>query len=899
MNPMRIVLLSLLALSTAAGADEKQDAARAALVGGRYGEVERLAKGARPRDEAELLVARAEVATGRYAEAEKRLAEIVKRTPAQLAARLEQGRLFHLEGRNSDEQAVWNRFFDDYEQGRIDKSNAAQLTMVAVAARELGSYEDASSTFGDATRADPNYEPARLEWGETFLEKYAAGEAEEDARSALQLAPNDPEAHVLMARVKIEQSYDAAAANRELDLALKLNPRHAGALALRATLLLDIEEYAEVEKIAKSILAVNPKDERAHTLLATVRFLHDDTAGFAAEKKAVLAVNPRAVDFFHGIAEFLVKQHRYVEANDLENEALKIDPKDPTVLAAIGQNYLRLGDEKNGLAALQQAFDRDRFNVRTFNLLNLFDDVIPKNYGFIEAPPFRVRVPTEQKEVLAQVVAPMVSAEYKELVARYKFTPQGPLQIELYAEPQHYAVRTTGLPGLEALGVTFGKIVTGRSPAEGRFNWGMMLWHEISHVFAIQMSKGRVPRWFTEGLSEYETERRDHGWRRHTQGTLYAALRDGKLLSVAALNTGFVRARSVDNIVIAYHEAAEAVSFLVRRWGFDKAAEALRLYGAGKQTPEVLKAVTGLDVAGFDKAFQTDLGDRLKNYAGNFAIPLSDYADLDGIAEEAKAKPKDARVQALHGMALLHVAHDPRSAANEVKKALALDGKCKEALFAEAELAIEAKRDPDAALILDELVKLGGDGFDARMKRGEIYLRQETPASLGLAELDFAAAKKFDPESAEPYETLAKGYLKANRTDDALVEMEAAARLDVHDASLLRLLLEKQTAKARWDKVRDDAALMMWVEPFSAETHLAAARASLGLHDPASAVRALELALLCKPKAPGTVHGLLAKALLDKGDRARAKKMAETALVEDPANADAKSVIAALSPVKK
>ena len=51
-------------------------------------------------------------------------------------------------------------------------------------------------------------------------------------------------------------------------------------------------------------------------------------------------------------------------------------------------------------------------------------------------------------------------------------------------------------------GVCFGKVVTALSPRGGPFNWEQIVWHELAHVFAVQRSRSRVPRWFTEGLSE-------------------------------------------------------------------------------------------------------------------------------------------------------------------------------------------------------------------------------------------------------------------------------------------------------------------------------------------------------------------------------------------------------------
>ena len=63
------------------------------------------------------------------------------------------------------------------------------------------------------------------------------------------------------------------------------------------------------------------------------------------------------------------------------------------------------------------------------------------------------------------------------------------------------------------------------------------------------------------------------------------------------LNAGFTRARDVSHIVVAYHEAAEVVAFLIRRLGFEKCRRRCGNLPQGKETTEVLPAVTGLDLA--------------------------------------------------------------------------------------------------------------------------------------------------------------------------------------------------------------------------------------------------------------------------------------------------------------
>ena len=504
---------------------------------------------------------------GRYAEARGKLEALV-RGDHSLPTRFELGLVYRALGERSLERAVWNGFYDDYERGGIDKKNARQLTYLARAAQLLGGTKDANDLFRDAVDADPKGKDgarANIAWARLFLEKYDAGHAEVCLEEALAILPEDPEGRTLLARVKLEQTYDLEAAARELARAEKAHPGHAEAIAMRAEIDLQTGKADRARTLATSLLKTNPADVAAHTLLAGAALLAEDVAGYEAERQKVLAVNPHDSNFFHGVSEILIREHRYSDAVALEEAALVADPKDPVARAAYGANLLRLGREPEGLAALRESWKGDKYNVRTYNLLQLFEDVIPKRYVMIEAPPFRLRVPTAERAVLEATVVPLLQQARVAFDALYETKLQGPITLELYSDPKHYAVRTVGLPGLEAIGVTFGPVITAMSPSIGKFNWGMVVWHELAHVYAITASKSRVPRWFTEGLSEYETQAQNPRWTRRTSAELAGALQRGELASVAELNQAFVAARDLTHMVIAYHEASAAVSYFVER----------------------------------------------------------------------------------------------------------------------------------------------------------------------------------------------------------------------------------------------------------------------------------------------------------------------------------------------
>src|SRR5262249_37869395 len=194
---------------------------------------------------------------------------------------------------------------------------------------------------------------------------------------------------------------------------------------------------------------------------------------------------------------------RYDDARDVAREGVAVDPDHADCLAVLAMTLLRLGDETEGLETLRRAWKRDPYDVRTYNLLNLYEKAIPARYSTVDRPGqhLRFRVPTTDRAAITEVVAPYLEERYRDFVSRYRIEPPGPVMLELYGDPHEFAVRTTGLPAIGVAGVCFGRVITSQAPNNHAFNWGMVLTHELAHVFAIQLSRSRVPRSFTEGLS--------------------------------------------------------------------------------------------------------------------------------------------------------------------------------------------------------------------------------------------------------------------------------------------------------------------------------------------------------------------------------------------------------------
>jgi tetratricopeptide (TPR) repeat protein len=807
--------------------------------------------------------------TGRLAEARQLLEETIKKNPTHLRGRARLGTVYQRIGDVDKAKAIWNQFYDDWDGQKIDVKNAEHLLWVAVAARYLEDFHGANDQLQDAVGLDPNLLAANLEWGEIFLEKYNAAEAEQSFDEVLKIDPHHPDAHAGMARVKLEQSYDVRAALDEIGKALAKNPRHAGALLLRAELEIDNAEYDAALKTLAQIHAVNPTNLDAFALIGTVHWLQDDLAGYETARRAAF-----------------VKEHRYQEAIALEEEALKIDPGFHLALAGIGTNYLRMGDEARGLKALNDAFARDKFNVRTHNILNLFEDTIARDYETVASGAFRFRLAKDERKVLERYLPRLLDRAYADMVKRYGFTPRKPIGVELFNDPQQYSVRTVGLPNLSALAVCFGQVVTAMSPSNGNINWAMVLWHELGHVFALQLSGSRVPRWFTEGLSEYETILARPEWRRENDADVWQALAANELPSVVELNSRFLRARDLEDMVVAYHMSSLAVEFIGRRWGFPKVVEALHLFSKGRSTREVIPAITGLSVERFDAEFKKHLEQRLTVYKGSFKVAMGRYGDLAAREKTAAAKPLDAEAQAELALAYLAAEDDDRAKLTALK-ALGLDARNRKALWTLAKTAGAAGDVAEARKRAGELIAAGGDGYDARMLLARLALGEK---DLAAAERELVRAKQLDPERSEPSFLLYELFAKSNRENDSLRELERFAFIENMDFGAVKKLVEKYAARGNFAKVREFGERGLDINPLDAELHVALGEAYLAAPAaPDKAVFELESALLLSEglRRPAVAHIALSRAHLARRDPGKARKSLARALELEPDNAEA------------
>jgi tetratricopeptide (TPR) repeat protein len=178
-----------------------------------------------------------------------------------------------------------------------------------------------------------------------------------------------------------------------------------------------------------------------------------------------------------------------------------------------------------------------------------------------------------------------------------------------------------GMPGLGALGVTFGKVVAMDSPSAskpGDFNWGSTLWHEMSHVFILSATNHRVPRWFTEGLAVYEEGERSAEWKNRVTPEVLLAIRDKKLLPVSNLDRGFVYPEYPSQVIVSYFQAGSICDFIKAKWGEEKLLEMVNSYAKLETTPQVIEHDLAVSPDEFDKKYLAWINQKYGAQAAQF-----------------------------------------------------------------------------------------------------------------------------------------------------------------------------------------------------------------------------------------------------------------------------------------
>src|ERR1700730_5254245 len=198
---------------------------------------------------------------------------------------------------------------------------------------------------------------------------------------------------------------------------------------------------------------------------------------------------------------------------------------------------MRIGQQEEPRRQLEMCYNNGYRDPATVNSLRLLDTY--KNFTVVTNAQTIVKLDAKEAGVLRPYFDDVLKRAMTTYAQKYKMMLPGPVQVEVYPNHDDFAVRTYGLPGLGALGVTFGTVIAMDSPSgrkPGSFNWADTLWHDMDPGYVLAATHHRVPRWFTEGMAVHEEGQGNPQWSDRLTPDIVVAFKNRKLLPVAQLD---------------------------------------------------------------------------------------------------------------------------------------------------------------------------------------------------------------------------------------------------------------------------------------------------------------------------------------------------------------------------
>ncbi len=550
---------------------------------------------------------------------------IAQHSPDSLTAMVNLARLHYDRGERDRAMKEFDRFIDIYNNS-AGTLTSAEMTAVGIACQYLGRdnpdlFKDALKSFDRAIMLDGTNLDPKIDAGELFLDKCNSA----DAQTAFEevLASNPTNARALLGEAKRRIFDSQPGVDSLITRALAVDPNFVEARVQRAQLLLEIEEPALAQKEAQLALAVNPASSDALAVLAAARYVAGETKGYEEVRQRALALNPANAEFYVAMSSAASRIRLYAVAASFALQGIAADPKSWEAHGLLGLNLLRLGKITEGRQALEASFTGDPYNIWIKNTLDLLDTF--GNYDDVTEGKFDTMIEKSESALLSIYLRDLAERAYTTFQQHYQFSPAPPIRIEVYKSHADFSVRTVGLAGLGALGVSFGTTLAfgfARARAmPAQFNLGLHGLGTSSRTPSsrLGLTDQHVPALvFGRAVRSYEEHHARPGWGSNVSVEFLDAFAAGKLVPVSRMNDGFMRPAYPEQVILSYHQASVVCDLIARDYGEKAILQMLLEYKAGRTTPELCsrKCAAGMDPKAFDKKFDAYMRER---YAGPLA----------------------------------------------------------------------------------------------------------------------------------------------------------------------------------------------------------------------------------------------------------------------------------------
>lgn len=630
--------------------------------------------------------------------------------------------------------------------------------------------------------------------GNLALQKNDYALASRSFQEGLQKFPDDPELlYGLAAALEPDNRKEMI---KVLEQLLEINEQHPRARLLLAEHLIDAEEYEAAEEELARVEKVNAHLPEMWAFRAVIAHLQNKPEDETKAREAGLKFwkeNPR-VD--HLIGRKLSQKYRFAEGAGYQRRALEYESTYLPARIQLAQDLLRLGYAEEGWKQAQYVFKADAYDVSAYNLVTLHDTMA--KFATLTNEHFILRMSQEEARIYGDQALELLNKARAQLTKKYGVELDSPTTVEIFPSQKDFAVRTFGMPGGDGyLGVCFGDVVTANSPATHNMNWHSVLWHEFCHVVTLNMTRNKMPRWLSEGISVYEERRASVRWGEQLNPRYREMIMDGKMKPIAELSSAFMAPPTGVDLQFAYYQSSLVVEFLIEKFGLEAIRAVLRDLGDGTPINDALVAHTApmeeleKEFTAFAKGFAATMGPdsvweepKEQNDAiWEAAHPENFWVKKKKVGQLIEAEKFDEAVPLLEELIRMYPGQSGETSAYAL---LAEIHRRNKDLEKERKVLSDwAKLDGEATAALTRLLELDAQASDtdARLRHANMLLEIDPliPAPhLALAE---AAEELGESEKA------VKGY----RT---LLALDPPNRSEVH-FRLARLLRQNSAAEAK------------------------------------------------------------------------------------------------------
>lgn len=419
---------------------------------------------------------------------------------------------------------------------------------------------------------------AFLASGNLALSKSDFSLASKNFQNGLEKFPEDPDLWYGLASSFIEGN--RAELLKYAENALAINENHPETRILIAQHMIDGEAYDEAIEQLDIALDVNPLHPEALSLKAAIAYLRsnsDEGDQLRAQALSSWSANPE-VD--HLIGRNLSRKYLFQEGAASQRQALAYQPDYLPAKIQLAQDLLRLAREEEGWKLANEVYAADPYNISAYNLVTLRDKL--DEFETLETENFRIRISKKEAPVYGQRAIDLLEPAYRYLTQRYDVEIDEKVTVEIYPNPADFEVRTFGMPGNPGyLGVCFGPVFTINSPATSLANWESVLYHEFCHTITLTLTRNRMPRWLSEGISVYEERERDSAWGQMMTVGYRERILSGRMQKISEMSAAFMSAQSGEDTQFAYYQSYLVVKFLFENYGIEAMRDLLRDLGEG------------------------------------------------------------------------------------------------------------------------------------------------------------------------------------------------------------------------------------------------------------------------------------------------------------------------------